>query len=130
QVMERIYSPADVDHVLKAFFDTGEISKEQKEDWQIRIEKIIQHSELAMYYKPEITSKNECGMYDQSGKFLRADRVVFSGEKVIVIDYKTGSKNDLHRNQIKEYAQVIRKMGYQQVEKYLVYFDLDVVEKV
>ncbi|MFP4288732.1 MAG: UvrD-helicase domain-containing protein [Bacteroidales bacterium] len=130
QVMERIYSPADVDHVLKAFFDTGEISKEQKEDWQIRIEKIIQHSELAMYYNPAITSKNECGMYDQSGKFLRADRVVFSGEKVIVIDYKTGSKNDLHRNQIKEYAQVIQKMGYQQVEKYLVYFDLDVVERL
>ena len=130
QVMERIYSLEDVGHVIQTFFDTGEISKEQKEDWQIRIEKILQHSELAMYYNPAIESKNECGMYNHKGKFMRADRVVFHGEKVIVIDYKTGLKNDLHKDQIQQYAQVIKKMGYQQVEKYLVYFDLDVVEKV
>jgi ATP-dependent helicase/nuclease subunit A len=58
-----------------------------------------------------------------SGLFYRPDRVVFDGEVVIVVDYKTGRQNERHRTQLNQYAALLEEMGYNKVQRVLVYLE-------
>jgi hypothetical protein len=42
-----------------------------------------------------------------------------------VVDYKTGAPDDSHKNQIINYANVLQQMGYNNIEKYLIYTNDD-----
>jgi RecB family endonuclease NucS len=44
----------------------------------------------------------------------------------VVIDFKTGKPNPSHENQIKEYAQKLREMGYKSIRTMLLYTDPEV----
>ena len=51
----------------------------------------------------------------------RIDRLMTSGEKAIVVDFKTGEKSKADQKQVLEYMQILRKMNFRNVEGYLLY---------
>ena len=65
--------------------------------------------------------KTESEIVDENGMINRPDRLVFKGERVQVIDFKTGEPKEFHLDQINRYAELLIKMGYNKVEKYLFY---------
>ncbi|MEE0084558.1 MAG: Dna2/Cas4 domain-containing protein, partial [Paludibacteraceae bacterium] len=58
------------------------------------------------------------------------DRIVMVNDKVIIIDYKFGDENNKYKNQVKEYAELMKKMGYKNVEGYLWYVEQGKIENV
>ncbi len=76
--------------------------------------------------------RNECDILTpKDGKFYRPDRVMVQDNRAVVIDYKFGFKTkESHREQIEEYATLLRQMGYTQIEGYLWYVNLDKREQV
>ena len=47
---------------------------------------------------------------------LTSGRVMIKDNKVIVVDYKFGERQDKrHPNQVRNYLQLIRKMGFERV---------------
>ena len=60
----------------------------------------------------------------------RPDRIVMVNDKVIIIDYKFGEENKKYKNQVKEYADLVKKMGYKNVEGYLWYVEKSEVKNV
>jgi RecB family exonuclease len=56
-------------------------------------------------------------------KRFRPDRVVFLPDRVVVVDYKTGTPQDEHAAQIRRYVSLYLQMGHAQVEGLLVYLD-------
>ena len=46
---------------------------------------------------------------------LRPDRVVISGNKVSIVDYKFGDHYRKYERQLRRYADVWRRMGYEDV---------------
>ena len=48
---------------------------------------------------------------------------MFDGDKVVVIDYKTGQKSDAHKKQIQSYANVLTEMGYLVEKQLIVYIE-------
>ena len=40
----------------------------------------------------------------------------------IIIDYKFGKINKIYENQIRNYISVVKNMGYENVDGYLLYF--------
>ena len=42
-------------------------------------------------------------------------------KKAIVVDYKTGALKDFHAEQVKGYKNVLLKMGFTEVETWLLY---------
>jgi len=62
---------------------------------------------------------------------LRPDRIMISGKKAVVVDYKTGeSKSDNYQWQVKRYARILKETGMENVQGYLWYIRLNEVEKV
>jgi hypothetical protein len=53
--------------------------------------------------------------------------VVTPENKVFLLDYKTGSSNPKYKIQLDNYQKAIEDMGYEVVEKALIYIGKDVV---
>ncbi len=65
-----------------------------------------------------------------NGDISIPDRVMVKDNKAIIIDYKREQKDIKHHIQIKNYAQLLAEMGYEQVEMYLIYTDDQKLEEV
>ena len=61
---------------------------------------------------------------------LRPDRVVFINGSVHVLDFKTGTAKETHKQQIKRYGKLYQQMGYEKVRTQLVYLDTNEVVEV
>ena len=61
----------------------------------------------------------------------RPDRVMIGGDRAVVVDYKFGEQDaGRYRKQIREYVNLLRKMGYAHVEGYLWFVRLGRTERV
>ncbi len=69
----------------------------------------------------EIRNEHEI-IIPKESSFRRPDRVMFKGDRVVVVDYKFG-RNELpeHQKQVADYMNLISAMGYTHVEGYLWY---------
>ena len=65
--------------------------------------------------------KTEKEILIESGDTYIPDRLVFDGNKVIVIDYKTGDEEPKHKTQINNYANTLKQMGYEVLDTELIY---------
>ena len=53
------------------------------------------------------------------------------GRRAVVVDYKFGRRDpERYRRQLREYADLLRGMGYDRTEGYLWYVKLGTIEKV
>jgi ATP-dependent exoDNAse (exonuclease V) beta subunit len=87
------------------------------------LKKILNDNSLKPYFEPNIKGLNETSILLPNGNLLRPDRVVFLEDKVVVIDYKTGEPHASHKEQIDRYCDVIREMGYKDVEGRILFFN-------
>jgi ATP-dependent exoDNAse (exonuclease V) beta subunit len=83
--------------------------------------KILNDPSLSPYFAPNVKVLNETSILFPDGNLLRPDRVVFMEDRVVVIDYKTGDANASHKEQIEQYCEAIRNMGYGEVEGRILY---------
>jgi len=73
---------------------------------------------------------NEVSLIDSDGAVYRPDRVEINGSKVLIIDYKFGEHNRKYEHQLKRYAGIWRRMGYEDVSAVLWYVQDDMVMEV
>ncbi|MBT8222695.1 MAG: PD-(D/E)XK nuclease family protein, partial [Eudoraea sp.] len=66
-------------------------------------------------------SRNETEIITENGLILRPDRMVFREQEVWLLDYKTGKQNEKDREQLLSYGDALQKMGFQVMQKVLVY---------
>ncbi|MFV8225408.1 UvrD-helicase domain-containing protein [Christiangramia aquimixticola] len=121
EILARIDKKKDLSKALDWAITSGLITQESSEEISTLISGIIEHPELEKYYSETSVNMNEREILTSSGTRLRPDRLNFQGNKVSIIDYKTGGFVDTHTLQVSEYAQAIREMGYEVEQSLLVY---------
>lgn len=110
-----IQTEKDVESAANQLLFEGIISNEaeKKELVEYAREKIKEHPE---WFREGVKLYNECTILfkDGDGKKTtkRPDRVIQDGDKMLVIDYKTGEKHKEHQEQIDEYVNLLKDMGY------------------
>ena len=125
-IMSHINSYLDIDKTMNYFLENGIINKVQYNEISSIILLIVNHPKLKEYYDSNLLSYNEREIIQKNNNNLRPDRIVFNKKnEVIIIDYKTGTKNIFHEKQLNKYDQAIRKMGYKVVKKLLIYIEND-----
>lgn len=82
---------------------------------------ILSDAELRPCFAEGVRVSNEVTILGTDGNEHRPDRVVFLDDRVVVIDYKTGSPHDQYQKQIDGYCALLRNMGYENVEGRLLY---------
>ncbi len=77
---------------------------------------------------------NECSILytNENGQVCerRPDRVMYDGNRMVVVDFKFGHPRPEYQEQVREYMQLLKQMGHQQVEGYLWYVYSNKIEPV
>ena len=113
EVLSYIKERKDLGGAIKRAIREGLISNLEKEEIEVLVKRLIEHPKMERYFYPGLTVKNEEDILLRNAKVLRPDRLVFDGEGVTVIDYKTGRVLDQHTEQVLSYKSTLEEMGYQ-----------------
>ncbi len=116
----------DVNVALEKGTLTGLIEKDDQANLENILWSVIHHQQLERYFSPEVAVKTEAEILIPEGSFYRPDRVVFDGDRVTILDYKTGKPRESHAGQLITYAGHIAAMGYSQIDRVLVYLEPEV----
>ena len=94
----------------------------------------LAHPQVKGWYDGTWELYNECSIIyaSQEGSLQtrRPDRVMMKDGQVIVVDFKFGKKKKAYRLQVKEYMDLLARMGYTHVEGYLWYVFENELEKI
>lgn len=87
------------------------------------VKEVVKHPSAAEWFSPDLDVACERELISADGKLLRPDRLVFKGDDVHVIDYKTGEPSESHKKQMLQYAQAMQGLVEGSVYASLFYTD-------
>lgn len=129
-LLSRIICIDDLETAVLSMQTEGLISAVKKNKLSEKISEILSNEKISKFFQKGVMVKNETEILLTNGKTYRPDRVVIDGNKAIVIDYKSGRSNASHQKQINKYAESLVKMGYSEIEKYIIYIEENKIEKI
>lgn len=130
EILSQIKTIDDVELTLQTSLKQGVINEIDLPSIREKIQAVVTHAELNAYFQYKLSIFNEREIVNTNGNSIIPDRiVVFPNNEAVIIDYKTGLKEKKHQDQIKNYGKYLSEMGYEVIEKLLVYID-DSVEVV
>ncbi|MGB3149931.1 MAG: 3'-5' exonuclease, partial [Maribacter sp.] len=121
----KIYDDLDM-AILKAI-QKGIIYEQETAQIKFKIQAVITHSEISLFFKKGSIVLNEKDVLMADGTIVRPDRVIINNGNVTIIDYKTGNKSSRYQEQIDRYANAYNKMGYKVENKIIVYINENIV---
>lgn len=131
EIFLSIHRRDDISAAVTRMLLQGKIAVEEKEKYTRIVERAMDDPQVAFWFSGGWMILNEAEIILPNGGIKRPDRVMTRDDHTIVIDYKFGSKMEhAYETQIKEYADIIRTMGYKNVEAYLWYVILGKVERL
>ena len=127
EMLSKIRVIADIDRVVEGYLLSGLIDAEERPEIEKQLYHLISRKEVAPYFRDGLFVKIESEIFDAEKKrILRPDRVVQISDKLAIIDYKTGEKRHEHVKQVENYAAVFKGMGYQNIDKLLIYINEEI----
>ncbi len=130
-IMAQIKSMDDLDFAIAQFKNDNLISQVQASQLKLTLTEILEHPLIDTYYKPNIAVHNERDIISKNGYILRPDRLVFpSQQEVVIIDYKTGTEDKTHQQQLQSYQDILEDMGFTVKEKILIYINKEIKVKI
>lgn len=129
EILSKIKTKDDAQYVIQPYIYNGCIDERQTELLLRQFEEITSHEKIKDAYSDECIVRSEMEILTSEGQIIRPDRYAELSDKVILIDYKTGKKDDDYHKQLKTYISSLPKMNVnKKVEAYLVYLGEDKIE--
>jgi CRISPR/Cas system-associated exonuclease Cas4 (RecB family) len=129
-ILKSVKTKADVESACNKALADGKINEMELGEIQEAIKISFDNPLIADWFSGKYQILNERSLLT-SAKILRPDRIMISGKKAVVVDYKTGEKkSDNYNRQVSDYAKILKQSGFEKVEGYLWYINQNEVEKV
>jgi len=125
-VMSQIKTENDIDFTFNVLNDTGTISQTQIAELKPIVNAIVKHDELKAYFNSNLTIYNEKDIITVHGEIVRPDRIIIDQNKAVILDYKTGTEDEKHKEQLNAYQTVLEDMNFEVLKKILVYINNDI----
>ena len=130
-LLSRIRYPEDLEEVLQEALLRGDLTEHNLEQTRNYLERVILHPDLRIFFSSDFEIHRERELMTAEGELLRPDRFMTRDTQAWIIDYKTGGSNPKYHRQLEQYAAALREMGFDVVQKLLVYIDEEIrVEKL
>lgn len=128
-ILSRVVGPEDLEGAVRQSVLSGEITDEEASEAKLLLEERISCAMSRGWFPEGSDAKvlNEVTLIDTDGEMYRPDRVVLSGGRVVIIDYKFGEHRRSYGRQLKRYADIWRRMGHSEVDAYIWYVQTDEV---
>lgn len=130
-ILAPVNVPEDLEGAVRQAVQAGELTgAEADEAYGLLSERIAAAAGRGWFPSDADSILNEASLIDTDGQICRPDRVVIADGKVIIIDYKFGEHHRAYERQLKKYAGIWSRLGYEDVTSYLWYVHTDEVVKV
>jgi ATP-dependent exoDNAse (exonuclease V) beta subunit len=131
EVLSSIRTKKDVAPAVDGYLQAGVVNREEASALARRLEDLLASPGVSSWYDGSSRVLNEVEILSGEGKTKRPDRVMLADNRAVIVDYKFGEKQDKrHHRQVKNYMDLVRRMGYENVEGFLWYVELDKIEAV
>ncbi len=127
ELFSHINTLNDIERAVNKLCSDGLIAFEEKQEYINNVIRIIKKSGKEDWFSGNYQLYNECTILSKENginQTHRPDRVLIKNNMAIVIDYKFGEFHSSHEKQISQYVDLMKKMGYEQVEGHLWYMDM------
>ena len=128
--LSKIITYNDTETVLNSMFISGEINKETQQILSEKIQSLLSNPDIRPYFEIGLQVICEQDILTHEGKIFRPDRIVLDKDKTTVIDYKTGMKDKKYEEQISIYAQLLKEIQGNPVEKKIIYIDENIIVNI
>ena len=129
-ILAHIETREDQQAVVNQYMQRGVIeSEEQRREVESLLNLAWENPQMCEWFDGSWDLLREQAMM-VNGEEKRPDRVMLKDEKAIVLDYKFGAPNPKYHRQVQEYMEVMRLLGYREVEGYLWYAQQAELERV
>jgi ATP-dependent helicase/nuclease subunit A len=125
EVFEGINSPADIPLAVRKLVLEGKLAEEESADIVKRVTSLITDPQVAGWFVPGNEVMTEAGILLPSGNTRRPDRVIFKDGKTTIIDFKFGEESPHHAEQVDHYRSLLSDMGYDNIEGFIWYVDIN-----
>lgn len=127
-----IATEADIEPAIDQLVFEGIIGDKQTEE-EIRAvtTNAFKHPKIKEWYSGEWQLFNECAIvYKDNGKtqVRRPDRVMMKDDRVIVVDFKFGKPDNKYIKQVKQYMNLLSRMGHRNTEGCIWYVEENSIE--
>ncbi|MDR0749339.1 MAG: UvrD-helicase domain-containing protein [Tannerellaceae bacterium] len=131
EVLSSIHTKKDVAPAVDRYLQAGVINREEASALAGRLDDLLARPGVSSWYDGSSRVLNEVEILSGEGRTKRPDRVMLTDNRAVIVDYKFGEKQDKrHHHQVKHYMNLVRRMGYENVEGFLWYVELDKIEAV
>jgi ATP-dependent helicase/nuclease subunit A len=123
EVFESVISYLDIPDAVNKMVLEGKITEVQRKEIEDKIMQAVSAPAIRDWFKPGLEVMTEAEILTASGSARRPDRVIMTGEKVTIIDFKFGVEKSEYLNQVNNYRILLLEMGYPVVEAFIWYVD-------
>ena len=127
EILSKIKTQNDINEVVNQYVFNGTISKKEQQEIKEILISIVSHPQLKVYFENNNEVYNEQEIITTDKKSVIPDRLVINNSKVTIIDYKTGSPDKKHQEQLQKYATVLESLNYTIVKKIVVYINTEIM---
>ena len=128
ELFSRIVTSKDVDRAVKAIRREGMVDEEEAERLLEDVQGLIVNPLVKDWFEGGWQVIAEKDILIPGGTLKRPDRVMIRENRVVVVDYKFGQmKAASHRSQVRKYTEMLGQMGYERVDGFIWYVNLEEV---
>lgn len=131
EIFKSVISLEDVDKAVRQAYLSGFIQQQNCAYYSTKIKEYLSNPRASEWFLPHWEVVNEKNILFPNGTKVRPDRVIVSGGKLRVIDYKFGQgEESKYLKQVRFYCNTLRQMGYAEVKGYIWYVKLEKIIEV
>ena len=112
-IRQQNFSAPENSKIIRKFFDEG-FKNELFADW----------------FSDQWRVYNERDLINAEGHIIRPDRLLIKDKSAVVIDFKTGEPHPQYHNQVIEYVDTVKQLGFETTSGFLVYLSPFKIEQV
>ncbi len=130
QAFEYIDTAGDIPAAVEKLILEGQIPGSDSESMIYRLNELISSPPVHDWFKEGNKVMKEADILMPSGNIKRPDRVILTEGRALIIDFKFGEENRKYDEQIIQYGNLLKEMGYKDVEGYIWYVDRNKITKL
>ncbi len=130
EILANIDTEEELEPLLEQHEREGKITAENHKMLMDQLAHVFANPEVKKWFAPGWEVKREASVLMRGTSQKRPDRVMIKEDLAVIVDFKTGAEKEADKRQVLEYRDLMRQMGYAQVEAWLMYIGLNKVVKV
>jgi ATP-dependent exoDNAse (exonuclease V) beta subunit len=121
KILAEVITEDDFNTVIEKYLNAGIINNDEANEIAALFNKMMQNEQVKEWFSGKHKVLTEPAVLLPDGNTYRPDRVVKYTDKTIVVDFKTGTEESKHKQQILNYCHILEKLNFPKVIGYLLY---------